>query len=92
MNSSVIKELPLQKERKFKRLFFLIKIPCSLVFVNHHDSTTSLGDEQQMHVLAHTPLLLVHTIYHEHLNPNQLTTILIHLFYSQWMNVYVKNE
>jgi hypothetical protein len=55
MNTSVIKELPLQKKRKFKGLFFLIQIPCSLVFVNHHDTTTSLGDEQQMHVLAHTP-------------------------------------
>jgi hypothetical protein len=48
MNTSVIKELPLQKERKFKRLF------CSLVFVNHHESTTSPEDEEQMHVLAHT--------------------------------------
>ncbi len=86
MNISVIKELPLQKERKFKRLF------CSVVFVDHHNSKVSLGDKQQMHVLAHTPPLLVHTIYHEHLNPNQLTTIFIHLFYSQWMNVYVKND
>jgi hypothetical protein len=92
MNIKNINELPLQKERKFKGLFCLIEIPCSLVFVDHHDSRTSPRDEQQMHVSACTPLLLAHTTYLQYLNPNQLTTIVIHLFYSQWMNVYVKNK
>jgi hypothetical protein len=36
--------------------------------------------------------VLAHTAYLESLNLFQLTTILIHLFYSQWTNVYVKNK
>jgi hypothetical protein len=92
MNTSVINKLPLQKEKKFKGLFCFIKIPCSFVFVDCHDSRASPRNKQQMHVLAHIRSLLAHITYLEYLNINQLTTILIHLFYSQWMNVYVKNK
>jgi hypothetical protein len=69
MNINVINEIPLQKERKFKGLFYFIKIPYSLFFVNHHDSKASLGDKQQTHVSTRTPPLLVHTTYLEYLKP-----------------------
>jgi hypothetical protein len=36
--------------------------------------------------------LLAHTAYLESLNLSQLTTILVHLNYSQWTKVYVKNK
>jgi hypothetical protein len=41
MDTSVINKLPLQKERKFKVLLLPYG---SLVFANHHNGKTSLGD------------------------------------------------
>jgi len=59
---------------------------------DHRESRASPGEEQQMPVLPHNLPLLAHTAYLESLNLSQLTTILILLFYSQWMKVYVKNK
>jgi hypothetical protein len=55
----------------------------SLVSGYHRDGRASPGDEQQMPVLAHNLPLLAHTAYLESLNLSQLTTILVHLNYSQ---------
>jgi hypothetical protein len=92
MNTSVINKLPLQTERKFRVLLCPMEVPSSLASADHRDGRASPGDEEQMHVLAHNLPLLMHTAYLESLNLSQLTSILIHLFYSQWMNVFVQKN
>jgi len=67
-----------------------MEVPSSLASADHRDGRASPGDEEQMHVLAHNLRLLMHTACLESLNLSQLTSILIHLFYSKWMNVFVK--
>jgi len=68
MNINVINKLPLQTKRMFRVLFCPMEIPYSLVSGDHCNGRASLGDEQQMPVLAHNLPLLAHTAYLENLN------------------------